>query len=105
MQELNHHPKGEIETEASYLNDTSESCQLANPPTPRNPHSKASAGDKLWTCGLSKSSEQAQACLSHHLAYNCRVHVASNTLMCFIAGSVGASKSWGAPFSKHLNLE
>ena len=43
MQELNHHPKGEIETEASYLNATSESCQLANPPTPRNPHSKASA--------------------------------------------------------------
>ena len=29
MQELNHHPKGEIETEASYLNATSESCQLA----------------------------------------------------------------------------
>ena len=28
MQELNHHPKGEIETEASYLNATSESCQL-----------------------------------------------------------------------------
>ena len=43
MQELNHHPKGEIETEASYLNATSESCQLANPPTPRNTHSKASA--------------------------------------------------------------
>ena len=41
MQELNHHPKGEIETEASYLNATSESCQLANPPTPRNTHSKA----------------------------------------------------------------
>ena len=35
MQELNHHPKGEIETESSYLNATSESCQLANPPTPR----------------------------------------------------------------------
>ena len=32
MQELNHHPKGEIETESSYLNATSESCQLANPP-------------------------------------------------------------------------
>ena len=43
MQELNHHPKGEIETEASYLNATAESCQLANPPTPRNTHSKASA--------------------------------------------------------------
>ena len=33
MQELNHHPKVEIETESSYLNATSESCQLANHPS------------------------------------------------------------------------
>ena len=41
MQELNHHPKGEIETGSSYLNATSKSCQLANPPTPRNPQASA----------------------------------------------------------------
>ena len=42
MQELNHNPKSDSETESSYLEAASESCQRAKPPTPRNHQSKQS---------------------------------------------------------------
>ena len=64
MQELNHNPKGDSETEPSYLNAASESCQLAKPPTPLKSSPRTLLLQVLFDLGVVSSKEPFQRLVS-----------------------------------------